>query len=156
MRTWLAVVLLALVPKLASAEVEAKATAGSEVGASASEEDVVERIVLDEYVLFDADRARVKRHAKRALHRVLFDWESHPEWDRVVVEAYADDGGTGRYNAWLARERAARVRRFLIDAGAPADKIDVVARGRVDRGHDESECAQNRRVELVILRRPAE
>jgi len=148
MRTWLAVVLLALVPKVASAEVD--------VGAPASEEEVVERIVLDEYVQFDSDRARVKRHAKRALQRVLFDWESHPEWDRVVVEAYADDGGTGRYNAWLAQERAARVRRFLIAAGAPADKIDVVARGRVDRGHDEAECAQNRRVELVILRRPAE
>ena len=156
MRTWLAVVLLALVPKVASAEVEAKATAGAEVGATDSEADVVERIVLDEYVQFDSDRARVKRHAKRALQRVLFDWESHPEWDRIVVEAYADDGGTGRYNAWLASERAARVRRYLIAAGAPADKIDIVARGRVDRGHDEAECAQNRRVELVILRRPAE
>jgi MYXO-CTERM domain-containing protein len=115
---------------------------------------VIERIVLEDRVLFDTDRARVKTAARKVLARVVADWASHPEWDRIVLEGHTDERGGDEYNDWLGLERATRVHDVLVAAGAPADRIDVVSYGKSRPLSDD--LNENRRVELVILRRPAE
>jgi OmpA-OmpF porin, OOP family len=115
---------------------------------------VIERIVLEDRVLFDTDRARVKHAARKVLARVVADWAAHPEWDRIVLEGHTDERGTDDYNDWLGLERATRVHDFLVAAGAPADRIDVVSYGK--SRPVSTDLNENRRVELVILRRPAD
>jgi outer membrane protein OmpA-like peptidoglycan-associated protein len=116
---------------------------------------VIERIVLDDRILFDTDRARVKRAGRRALGATLARWQASPDWDRIVLEGHADDRGDDAWNDELARLRAERVRDALIELGAPADRITVVSHGkrrpRAD-GHSERARQENRRVELVVLR----
>ncbi len=114
-----------------------------------------DRIILDERVLFDFDRARV-RHAGRALVREVVDmWKAHPGWVRITIEGHTDVRGTDEYNVWLGEERARRVRDLMLRFGAP-DAIDVVGVGRArprDPGHSEAAHSRNRRVEFVIERR---
>jgi peptidoglycan-associated lipoprotein len=120
---------------------------------------VIDRIVLDERVVFDKERARVKRAARKVLAGFVGEWKLHPEWDRVILEGHTDERGPELYNRWLALERAMRVREYLLSIGVPPDRVEAVTYGKSRpraEGHDDAACAENRRVELVILRRPSE
>ncbi|MCB9560839.1 MAG: OmpA family protein [Kofleriaceae bacterium] len=115
--------------------------------------------MLEDRVLFDTDRARVKHHGRRVLAAILARWDAHPEWDHIVLEGHADERGSDAWNLELGRLRAERVRAALIELGAPADRITVVSYGKQrprDTAHTAEAMARNRRVEFVALRkRPA-
>lgn len=67
----------------------------------------------------------------------------------IVVEGHADDPGDDAANQTLSLQRAERARQLLIAEGIPAERLDVDARGRLDRLADcaSPQCqAQNRRV----------
>jgi outer membrane protein OmpA-like peptidoglycan-associated protein len=112
-----------------------------------------DRIVLDERVLFDTERARVKTAARPHLTAIVTLWKQHPEWERMTIEGHTDVRGPDRFNDWLSAERADRVRTVLVELGLPADRIDTKGYGRskprdpnpTPEGHQ-----QNRRVEFVI------
>jgi outer membrane protein OmpA-like peptidoglycan-associated protein len=81
--------------------------------------------------------------------------ELHPEILRVRVEGHTDNKGSAIDNLDLSRERAAAVRRHLIDIGG-IDGKRLVAQGfGPDRpvGDNKTEAgrAKNRRIELVII-----
>jgi len=122
------------------------------------DEGVVElhgdRVVLDDRVLFDFDRARVVRAAMPLLRAVVTMFEVHPEWDRVRVEGHADERGDEDFNVELSERRANAVRNVLIGMGMPADRIEVAGLGEsrlLDLGTTEEAHARNRRVELVMI-----
>jgi outer membrane protein OmpA-like peptidoglycan-associated protein len=115
-----------------------------------------DRIVLEERVLFDTDRARVKRKGKKVLGAVVTLWNQHPEYDHIVIEGHADERGTDEYNHELALRRATHVKNALVEQGFPADKIEVVSYGRTRprvAGSNEEAWEKNRRVEFVIVRK---
>jgi outer membrane protein OmpA-like peptidoglycan-associated protein len=114
-----------------------------------------DRIVLDERVLFDVNRARIKHGAKAVIDAIAQAWRVHPEWGHMEVEGHCDVRGPDTYNDWLSNERAARVREALIAAGMPAERIDSIGYGKtrpVDPGSTEEAHQRNRRVEFVITR----
>lgn len=115
---------------------------------------VEDRIVLEERVLFDTMRARVKHAGRPVLRSIVELWARHPEWERMVIEGHADARGTDEYNEWLSAKRARRVREALIELGMPPEKIETIARGesvpRVE-GTSEEALQKNRRVEFVIV-----
>lgn len=114
------------------------------------------RILLTEHVLFDINRSRVNADARSALAAVLNLWKQHPEWDRLIIDGYADRHGPVDYNIWLSRKRAERVHRVLVEIGFPADKLRLRAFGnrqvRVPGENEEADRA-NRRVEFVIVKK---
>jgi peptidoglycan-associated lipoprotein len=114
---------------------------------------VIHRIVLEDRVLFDTDRARVKRSGKKVLAAVMAEWQQHPEWHRIILEGHTDERGGDDYNLWLGEERATRVRDALLDLGADPARLDVVSHGKTRPRS--LELDENRRVELVVLRRAA-
>ncbi|MCX5747290.1 MAG: OmpA family protein [Proteobacteria bacterium] len=117
---------------------------------------VDDRIVLDERVLFDVNRARVRGPGREALTAIARAWRAHPEWKRITVEGHADVRGSDAYNQQLSQLRAERCRTTLVKAGFDAAQIDAVGYGRSrprDPGTDEAAFARNRRVEFVIDRR---
>jgi outer membrane protein OmpA-like peptidoglycan-associated protein len=115
----------------------------------------VDRIILDERVLFDLDRARVKSAGRDLVRKVVELWKANPTWVRMTIEGHTDVRGRDTYNLALSELRARRVRAIMLELGAP-DAIDIVGFGRSrprDLGHDEAAHRRNRRVEFVIERR---
>jgi outer membrane protein OmpA-like peptidoglycan-associated protein len=111
------------------------------------------RIVLDERVLFDLNRARVKNRARPLMRAIATAIAVHPEWTHIEIEGHCDVRGPDEYNDWLSALRADRVRTALVEAGVPEAMLSTAGHGRRqprDRGKSEDAHQRNRRVEFVI------
>jgi outer membrane protein OmpA-like peptidoglycan-associated protein len=117
-----------------------------------------DRVVLDERVLFDTERARVKTAARPHLAAIVLLWKQHPDWKHMTIEGHTDIRGPDRFNDWLSEERALRVRNVLVELGLPPSIIDTKGFGRA-RPRDPSTTPEghqaNRRVEFVVDQVPA-
>jgi len=115
---------------------------------------VKDRIVLEERVLFDVQRARVKRAGRPVLQAIIDLFNQHPEWESIIIEGHADKSGSAETNQRLSERRAERVKVQMIKQGMAAEKLDAQGLGeskpRVD-GDDEEARKKNRRVEFVII-----
>lgn len=111
------------------------------------------RIVLDEQVLFDVNRARVKHAGRPIIAAIAAAIAVHPEWTSIAIEGHADVRGPDGFNDWLSATRADRVRAALIEAGVPEAMVTAQGFGSSrprDAGHTETAYQRNRRVEFVI------
>jgi OmpA-OmpF porin, OOP family len=119
-----------------------------------------DRITLTDDVLFDFNRARVKRSGRRIVHALATAWEEHPEWQRVTIEGHADVRGSDAWNLTLSQMRAERVREVLVrEHGVDPTRITAVGYGRTrprDGGRSEAAHQRNRRVEFVVDREVAQ
>ena len=102
-------------------------------------------------VYFDLDRTEIKPEfsAQIACHAEYL--RQFPN-ARVTLEGHADERGTREYNLGLGERRGNAVQSAVSAAGASMGQLNVVSYGEerpVDRGHDESAWAKNRRVEIV-------
>ncbi len=114
-----------------------------------------DRIILDERVLFDTDRARVRSLGRAVVREIGALWRAHPEWLRITIEGHADVRGSDAYNLALSQRRAERVRAVLVKLGFDASRIDAVGYGRSrprDAAATPNAHTRNRRVEFVIER----
>ncbi|MFO0697149.1 MAG: OmpA family protein [Polyangiales bacterium] len=119
---------------------------------------VGDRIVLEERVLFDFERARVKHGARPHLDAIVRLWRQHPEWARIRIEGHADARGNEEYNLRLSADRARNVMNALIERGMPATILESQGFGSSqprERGETETAHQRNRRVEFVIVARSA-
>jgi outer membrane protein OmpA-like peptidoglycan-associated protein len=117
-------------------------------------EMVDRRIVLEDRVLFDLNRARVKSAATNVLQAIVTLWKQHPEWKKMVIEGHSDARGAEQYNTWLSEERASRVRQALIALGVPAERLETHGYGGTRplvQGSSEEAHQRNRRVEFVVV-----
>lgn len=117
---------------------------------------VDDRIALDERVLFDLNRARVRHRAYPILEAIVALYQQHPEWTELRIEGHADPQGGRTFNQRLSEHRARAVRNQLVSRGIPAPIITSVGYGETRpraHGHDEESYRVNRRVEFVVVRR---
>ncbi len=119
-------------------------------------EMIDDRIVLEERLLFDTERAKLRPGSLRVLQAIVDMWRQHPEWARLRVEGHADDRGPDEFNDYISEKRARVVRRRLVELGIPDDIIEAVGYGerrpRV-QGHSDEAHQANRRVEFVVVAR---
>jgi outer membrane protein OmpA-like peptidoglycan-associated protein len=112
-----------------------------------------DRIVLEERVLFDFERARVKSEARPILHAIIELKNQHPEWLSLRIEGHADARGNAEFNQELSERRAGHVMAELIKLGIPAEQIRAIGFGATHlrdlRGEEEAH-QRNRRVEFVV------
>ena len=114
-----------------------------------------DRIVLEERVLFDVNRARIKSSGRKIIGAIAAMISEHPEWAQVSIEGHADIRGKADFNDWLSDTRASRVSNALAAAGVSAGRLSWVGYGASrprDPGLSEAAHARNRRVEFVISR----
>jgi peptidoglycan-associated lipoprotein len=102
-------------------------------------------------VYFDLDKTEIKSEfqAQVSCHAAYLNQFPNA---RVTLEGHADERGTREYNLGLGERRGNAVQSALSSAGASSGQLNVVSYGEerpVDRGHDESAWAKNRRVEIV-------
>jgi peptidoglycan-associated lipoprotein len=73
---------------------------------------------------------------------------------RIRVSGHTDSRGSDEYNLALGLRRAASTRKYLVDRGIAAGRIDVVSFGEerpASSGEDDGAFMKNRRAEFEIL-----
>ncbi len=116
---------------------------------------IKDRIILEERVLFDKQRARVKSRARPVLRAIIKLWKQNPKWKSMVIEGHADQRGSAAFNQWLSEERAKNVKKALVRFGFPnGDVITPKGFGKTkprDTRRSKRAHQRNRRVEFVIF-----
>jgi peptidoglycan-associated lipoprotein len=109
-------------------------------------------IVLQENIFFEFDRATLTPEARETLTK-------NGKWLRInadvaiTIEGHCDERGTNGYNLALGDRRAENVKMFLVDLGIDRTRLTTLSYGEeqpLDRGHDESAWAKNRRAHFLI------
>jgi outer membrane protein OmpA-like peptidoglycan-associated protein len=103
-------------------------------------------------ILFDFDKAVLRREAELNLAKVAVILEQFPEM-HITIEGHTDNVGTEEYNQKLSERRAAAVHDFLVEQGVSADRMETKGYGMSQpvASNDTPEGRQkNRRVDLVI------
>jgi peptidoglycan-associated lipoprotein len=139
----------------ARAEAEARARAEAEARARAEMEARVNaaRMAFAQAIFYDYDRSELKPDARAALTSKLPLLRANPTM-RIRIAGHTDERGSDTYNIALGQRRAAAAKRFLVDQGIAADRIETVSFGE-DRpaamGSMESAWSRNRRSEFEII-----
>jgi outer membrane protein OmpA-like peptidoglycan-associated protein len=117
------------------------------------------RIDLSADVLFDFDKADIKKEAEPSLRHLATVVEANPG-AKVTIEGHTDGKGTDAYNQALSEQRAASVKQWLV-ANAKVSSASIATRGwgkskpvahntKPDGSDDPDGRAKNRRVEVVV------
>jgi len=117
------------------------------------------KIALAADVLFDFDKAEIKKQAEPTLQNLATVLKAHPG-AKVAIEGHTDGKGADAYNQTLSEQRAASVKQWLV-ANAQVDGASIGTRGwgkakpiapnaKPDGSDDPEGRAKNRRVEIVV------
>ncbi|GEJ56155.1 OmpA family protein [Anaeromyxobacter diazotrophicus] len=112
-----------------------------------------ERLQLTEKVLFDTGKATIDQRSYSLLDEVAAALKDHPEVKTVRVEGHTDNRGGAKANLKLSQARADAVRKYLVDKGVAADRLQAKGFGQTRPVADNNTAAgrdANRRVEFVI------
>ncbi|HRI06625.1 MAG TPA: OmpA family protein [Nannocystaceae bacterium] len=102
---------------------------------------------------FDVNKDTIKPNSKKTLDaavKVLKDFGDV----RIEISGHTDSDGSAEYNRDLSRRRAESVKRYLVDAGIAADRIETRGAGPDEPVADNNSKrgkAQNRRIEFKLL-----
>lgn len=125
------------------AEAEARARAAVEAA----------RAAFGTAIYFDYDRSDLRDDSRAMLDAKLPLLRANPNV-RIRIAGHADERGSDEYNIALSQRRAASAKRYLVDQGIPADRIDVAGFGEerpAAMGTNEDAFAKNRRDEFEII-----
>ena len=106
-----------------------------------------------EGIVFELNSARIDPASSEVLLRAVAVLAEYPSL-RIEISGHTDDQGSAQVNTDLSRERAVRVKWFLVDRGIEAARIVTVGYGpaRPRASNDTAEGrAQNRRIEFRLL-----
>jgi len=102
-------------------------------------------------LFFQTSSAQLDPNASAELKQ-LADWARCNPQAAIILSGHADPRGTQAYNLKLSGERAAMVRKQLIQLGVPSDHIVVTVFG--ENGPKRATYAQDRRVTARGVERP--
>jgi outer membrane protein OmpA-like peptidoglycan-associated protein len=117
------------------------------------------RIDLSADVLFDFDKAEIKKEAEPSLQKLATVIRANPG-ATIAIDGHTDGRGADDYNLKLSQARAASVKQWLV-ANAQVDGATIATRGlgktrpvapnaKPDGSDDPQGRAKNRRVEIVV------
>ena len=100
---------------------------------------------FDQYNLTSAERPKVKEVA---------DFMQKSPKASVIIEGYCDWKGTPEYNKSLGDRRASSVKKYLVDLGCDASRIEVISIGDEKSVPNASsvEAKADRRAQFLILK----
>jgi peptidoglycan-associated lipoprotein len=104
-------------------------------------------------VNFDFDKYNLKPEAQAILKAGAPAYLKYREY-KLVAEGHADERGTVEYNLALGDKRATEAAKYLVDLGIEKERIKTISYGKempLDKGHDETAWAKNRRAHFVIF-----
>lgn len=107
---------------------------------------------FNENIHFEFDSAALSGQALQLLNNKAEYMRLNPEF-RVAVQGHCDERGTNAYNMALGERRAESVKKFLVNLGIRADRLNTVSYGKsqpITMGQDEASRARNRRAQFVV------
>jgi peptidoglycan-associated lipoprotein len=104
-------------------------------------------------VYFGFDQSNVSASETSKLQQAAAHLVQNPN-DRLIIEGHCDWRGTSEYNLSLGERRAQSVQLFLENLGIPSHRMRTNSKGDEEAavGGTESQMAQDRRAELIIVR----
>ena len=142
------------VPELAEAEQVELPPALAPMPAQPQEEP----LMVTARVHFDFGKHSIKREYIPLLNEVVKTLKENPNV-KVRIEGFTDNIGPKAYNDRLSLRRAQAVRDYLIEAGIPADRIEVAGFGKERYIADNTTPIgrlTNRRAEFIIIQVPGQ
>ena len=103
-------------------------------------------------VFFDLDSAQLNDAARPVLQKNS-EWLKRWTSTRIMIEGHADSRGTAEYNLALGERRAVAVRDYLVNLGVPANRVQIVSKGKESPFcAEETEACwqQNRRGHFIV------
>jgi outer membrane protein OmpA-like peptidoglycan-associated protein len=116
------------------------------------------RVVFDESVLFDFDRAEIRPDADDVIDIIARSLRSEPPDVALFIAGHTDSVGGDDYNIDLSRRRADAVAHALLDRGIGMSSVFRVAFGKtmpIASNDTDTGRAENRRVEFLFAAKPA-
>jgi OOP family OmpA-OmpF porin len=103
---------------------------------------------------FDVDKDTIKKNSTKTLNAAVKVLKDFPDV-RIEISGHTDSDGSRDHNLDLSRRRAEAVKKWMVDNGVAADRIETrgagpdepVADNKTKRGK-----AQNRRIEFKLLK----
>jgi OOP family OmpA-OmpF porin len=112
------------------------------------------KIVINEKVQFEYDKAKIMEVSFGLLNEVAGVIKKNPHLKKIQIEGHASSEGEARHNKKLSDDRARAVMRYLVDQGIPKDLLIAkgfgIERPIADNSTPEGR-EQNRRVEFNIV-----
>ena len=102
-------------------------------------------------ILFDLNSDVIKPESTPTLKEIAAMLQEHPELS-LVIEGHTDSVRAANANLALSGKRAAAVKKYLVDRGIDADRLETKGLGATKPMANNSTAEgrqQNRRVELV-------
>jgi len=112
------------------------------------------RVIISGGILFETDSAKLTPNAEGVASRIATVMTQNPNM-QVAVVGYTDSTGNFNYNIQLSKRRADAIVNQLVKDGIARDRLAGVGVGPLNpiATNDTAEGrAQNRRVELVLIR----
>jgi len=103
-------------------------------------------------VFFDLDQSSIRDEGRRIL-QTNAEWLKRWQGTRIAIEGHCDSRGSSEYNLALGSRRATAVRDYLVSLGVPANRIEVVSKGKEEpfcTQETEACWQENRRGHFVI------
>jgi peptidoglycan-associated lipoprotein len=139
-------------PEMAPAPPPAPAPAPVAVDTMPAPAPDTRRATLEERIQFALDRADLTPEARMTLAAKVEILRESPGLT-LRVDGHADERGSDEYNLALSKRRAAEAKRFMMDQGIDAARIETVGYGEeqpLDRTSSESAWAMNRRADFQV------
>lgn len=114
----------------------------------------MERVVIDNILLFEFDSAELKAGSSEVLTSSYAKFKGNDAVESVIITGHTDSIGSEAYNQGLSERRANAVRDYLISQGADAGKLQARGAGESQPafGNDtDAGRAMNRRVEFDVM-----
>lgn len=109
--------------------------------------------ILDSYhVNFETAKGEPNLEVKNFIKEMGALLSANPKkWEKLIIEGHSDPRGPSELNQRLSLDRAIKVKKLLIEAGIPVDRIKTLGKGSdnplVDNNSDIA-LARNRRAEI--------
>jgi len=107
---------------------------------------------LNDHVHFSYDSAVLTPIAQTVLNQKA-DWLRINASKNVIIGGHCDERGTVEYNVALGERRAEAAKKYIIDLGINASRLESVSYGEempLATGNNEEAWAQNRRAQFEI------
>jgi peptidoglycan-associated lipoprotein len=107
---------------------------------------------VNETIHFTFDSSVLSNQAQQILNSKA-DYLSTNSGVTVTVEGHCDERGTDAYNIALGERRAESVKKFLVDLGISANRLNTISYGEerpIAMGQNEAFWSKNRRAQFVI------
>jgi outer membrane protein OmpA-like peptidoglycan-associated protein len=113
-----------------------------------------EKIVINEKIQFDLDKATIRAESHGLLNEVVDTIKKHTHIKKIAIEGHASAEGSDEHNLDLSDRRAKAVMQYLVEHGIPAGMLTAKGFGKskpIADNDTEEGREKNRRVEFNIV-----